>query len=57
MRRNCFLEIGRLAQAMVSDVLDALVATGGLDAVVAGMGTPDVVVHNAVGGAFGTVCN
>jgi len=42
------------ARAWPCDVGDGHALLSGLDAVVAGMGTPDVVVHNAVGGAFGT---
>jgi NAD(P)-dependent dehydrogenase (short-subunit alcohol dehydrogenase family) len=46
---------GRLAgaEAFVCDVADEQALAATLDAVKAAMGTPKIVVHNAVGGAFG----
>jgi NAD(P)-dependent dehydrogenase (short-subunit alcohol dehydrogenase family) len=41
------------AEAFVCDVADEQALAATLDAVKSAMGTPKVVVHNAVGGAFG----
>lgn len=42
------------ARAWPCDVADEAALASTLDAVEAAMGSPEVVVHNAVGGAFGT---